>query len=255
VTQTGVTPTGVVTSVPAPTATATATRTGTATRRSLLHSVLLGLSAGLLATVVALAALLIVVPFVSGSTPMTILTSSMEPHLPPGTLVIVKPTPVDEIRIGDVLTYQIRSGDPAVVSHRVISVNSVSDGTFTFITQGDHNGSPDEKPVIEAQVRGVVWYSVPWVGYLATAVNGENRYWLVPALAIPLLGYAGYMIVSAITGARRKKRRGGGEFPAGEFPAGEFGAAGEADAAVPAGGAGAVTDAVASGTASVDARV
>jgi signal peptidase len=204
--------------------------------RGVLHYIGIGLSAGLLALVALFAVILIVVPYVSGSTPMTILTSSMEPRLPPGTLVVVKPTPADEIRVGDVMTYQIRSGEPDVVSHRVISVSSLSDGTFTFTTKGDNNDSPDENPVIEAQVRGVVWYSVPWVGYVATAVNGPNRSWIVSALAIALLAYAAFMVVSGIAGAGRKKRR-------------------ATDAAVPAGDADAATDAVASGTASVDTRV
>jgi signal peptidase I len=175
--------------------------------RGVLHYTRLGLSAGLLGLVGLLALILVVVPFVSGSTPMTILTSSMEPRLPPGTLIVVKPTPADQIAIGDVMTYQIRSGDPAVVSHRVIGVSSSSDGGLSFTTQGDNNDSPDQNPVIEAQIRGVVWYSVPWVGYVSTAVNGQNRSWIVPATAIALLAYAGFMVVSGVVGTVRKKRR------------------------------------------------
>jgi signal peptidase I len=180
-------------------------------QRGVVHYLGLGLSAGLLALVGLLALILIVVPFASGSTPMTILTSSMEPRLPPGTLIVVKPTPAEKITVGDAMTYQIRSGDPAVVTHRVISVSSSSDGSFSFITQGDNNDSPDENPVIEAQIRGVVWYSVPWVGYVSTVVNGQNRSWIVPALAIALLAYAAYLLLSAIVGAVRNKRRAGVE--------------------------------------------
>lgn len=180
-------------------------------QRGVAHYLGLGLSAGLLALVGLLALILIVVPFASGSTPMTILTSSMEPRLPPGTLIVVKPTPAEKITVGDAMTYQIRSGDPAVVTHRVISVSSSSDGSFSFITQGDNNDSPDETPVIEAQIRGVVWYSVPWVGYVSTVVNGQNRSWIVPALALALLGYAAYLLLGAIVGAVRNKRRAGVE--------------------------------------------
>ncbi|MDY7558549.1 S26 family signal peptidase [Cryobacterium sp. 10C3] len=81
--------------------------------KSLLHYLGLAASGAILLLVVAIALLLIVVPKATGSTPLTVLTSSMEPTLPPGTLIIVRPVTPDEIRIGDVVTYQIRSGSRA----------------------------------------------------------------------------------------------------------------------------------------------
>ncbi len=173
--------------------------------RGLWHYVGIGLSAGLLAVVLLLALVVIVVPKVAGATPMTILTTSMEPKLPPGTLIVVKPTSIDQIRVGDVMTYQIRSGDPAVISHRVISINASSDGTKSFITKGDNNAEADP-PVAEVQVRGVVWYSVPWIGYVNSAMNGPDRSWIVPVIAVILLGYAAYMITSGAIGAARRRR-------------------------------------------------
>ena len=88
---------------------------------------------------------------------------------------MVKPTPVRDIDVGNVLTYQIRSGEAAVVSHRVLSRSVSTDGTTTFITKGDNNDSPDANPVTSAQVKGTVWYSVPLLGYVNNAVNGPGR--------------------------------------------------------------------------------
>src|SRR3954471_3578468 len=62
--------------------------------------------------VVALALAVIVIPAVTHAVPLTVLTSSMEPGLPPGTLLIVRPVDPADLRIGDVATYQIRSGEP-----------------------------------------------------------------------------------------------------------------------------------------------
>ena len=59
--------------------------TGKRVRRSLWYYVGLGLSWGVLGLVVGLAAILVLVPAAAGATPLTVLTSSMEPHLPPGT--------------------------------------------------------------------------------------------------------------------------------------------------------------------------
>lgn len=166
---------------------------GKRARRGPLHYVGLGLSGGVLALVALLGAALIAVPFVSGATPLTILTASMEPHLPPGTVIVVKPTPVQDIRLGDVITYQIRSGDPTLVTHRVASVGSSTDGSIRFVTKGDNNSTTDAAPVASAQVKGVVWYSVPWVGFISLALNGPIRAWLVPLIAVALFCYAGFM--------------------------------------------------------------
>ena len=54
----------------------------------------------------------VLVPRLGGATPYTILTGSMTPKMPPGTLVVVKPRPIDKIGIGDVITYQFESGSP-----------------------------------------------------------------------------------------------------------------------------------------------
>ena len=174
--------------------------------RGLFYYLGLGLSAGLLAFLLLVGALVIVIPAISGATPMTILTSSMEPTYPPGTLIIVKPIDPEDIIIGDPITYQLESGKPEVVTHRVISM-STTDGELSFITQGDNNGEPDARPVQPVQVRGTVWYSVPYIGYANTIVNGDNRSWIVPVSAVALFGYAGYMFASGISQSARRRRR------------------------------------------------
>lgn len=173
-------------------------------RNPILNAIALGLSGGFLALVVLLAAAVIVVPLATGSIPLTVLTSSMEPKLPPGTLVIVKPTPVNEIRVGDVMTYQLYSGRPEVVTHRVVERIVATDGTTSFITQGDANAVPDQNPVQEVQVRGTVWYSVPLLGWVNTWLTGERRATVVPILAGLLFLYAAWMLVAGFRDRRRK---------------------------------------------------
>lgn len=174
--------------------------------RAALHAVALGLSTGLLLAVVGLALVVIVVPKATGSMPLTVLTQSMEPTLPPGTLLVVRPTPVDAIRVGDVVTYQIASGRPEVVSHRVVSIATASDGTRSFVLRGDANAVADAAAVVPAQVRGVVWYSVPGIGWVNQLVNG-SRSWLVPTIAAVLLTYGAVMITAGTVSAARRRRR------------------------------------------------
>lgn len=182
---------------------------GAATPRGVLHYLGLGVSIGLLGVVLVVAAMVIGIPALAKATPYTIVTASMEPSLPPGTLVVVKPTATDDIRIGDVVTYQLKSGRPEVVTHRVIAIQQPSrpGGQVRFITKGDANtlADPAVRPV---QVRGTVWYSVPLIGWVNNVVNGDTRAIVIPLLAAGLFVYAGWMVLAHVIGRVRARRAG-----------------------------------------------
>ncbi len=185
---------------------ARAAREQTTTKeKSLWHYLAAGISAGLLLLVVTIGVLVIIVPMLTGSTPLTVLTSSMRPTYPEGTLVIVKPTDAQDLRIGDPITYQQESGRAVYITHRIVSISRSTDGTTTFITKGDNNPSPDREPVMDVQVVGKVWYSLPWIGYLNNAVGGGDRSWIVIGLAVLLFGYAGWQFIGSLRGKRAKQ--------------------------------------------------
>jgi signal peptidase len=175
--------------------------------RGLWSYLRVSLSVALLLLMVGLAAVTIVVPALTHSVPMTVLTSSMEPKFPPGTLVIIQPVEAADIRIGDVVTYQIRSGEPEVITHRVTAIMVDGLGERSFTLQGDNNDAPDADPVREVQIQGRLWYSVPLMGWVNTWVNGESRAWIVPIIAGALFTYAGWMVISGIVGGRKKARQ------------------------------------------------
>ncbi|MBH0082505.1 signal peptidase I [Salinibacterium sp. SWN167] len=167
----------------------------------------MGISGGLFALVLLVGALVIIIPNLAGAQPLTVLTSSMEPSLPPGTLIVVKPIDTNEIIVGDVITYQIESGKAGVITHRVTGITNSSDGTRTFTLKGDNNDVADELQVLPVQVQGKLWYSVPWIGYVSNFVNGSATTWLVPVIAIALFVYAGFMIASGVISSARKRKR------------------------------------------------
>jgi signal peptidase len=171
------------------------------------HYIGLGIGGALLLVVIALALVLIVVPKIAGATPLTVLTTSMEPKYPPGTLIYVLPVKTKDIHIGGVITYQIESGNPAVISHRVIAINSPASGKRTFILKGDNNSAPDIAPVIPAQVKGRLWYSVPLMGWVNSAMDGSKRSWIVDILAGLFLAYSTYMVIGGFHSATRKLRQ------------------------------------------------
>ena len=172
--------------------------------RGLLSYIGVALSVVLLVLVAALAIIVIALPAIVHGSALTVLTNSMAPKLPPGTLIVIRPTPINAIHIGQVMTYQIKSGSPAVISHRVIERKiSTKDGSTTFITKGDNNALADP-PVREVQVKGTLWYSIPYLGYVNNAVNGDGRAFVIPILAGLLFAYALYTVISSITSRRRK---------------------------------------------------
>lgn len=178
--------------------------------RGLLRALAQGLSIGLLLVVLGIGVLAVGIPAAFGATPYSVLTGSMIPTYPPGTLIVTRPTPVDEIRIGDALTYQIESGNPAVVTHRVIEIVQDSNGGDPqFITQGDANPAPDSPPVKPVQIKGTVWYAIPWLGYANQWVNGDARKIVIPVIVAALFAYAAWMVLSGIRDRARKRRENG----------------------------------------------
>jgi len=157
----------------------------------------------------------VVVPRATGATPYVILTSSMRPSLPPGTIVISRPVEPDTIEVGDVITYQLRSGEPETVTHRVVGVAFTTAGHYQFTTQGDSNSMPDAEPVREIQVRGDVWYAIPWVGRVTSVIDNHQRQLLGWLLGGGLFGYAAL----AYAGALRDRVSRRPEQPVSEVPA------------------------------------
>jgi signal peptidase len=171
--------------------------------QSLLHYVAVSLSASVLVLLLGVAVAVIGLPTLVGGSAMTVLTQSMEPGLPPGTLVVIRPTPVDEIKIGDVITYQIRSGESAVVSHRVTS-KTYTDGEATFMTKGDNNDAVDPDPVRAVQIRGTLWYSLPLLGWANNLLTGANRTIVLAVVAGGLFLYAAVSVAGAVRDRRKR---------------------------------------------------
>lgn len=143
----------------------------------------------------ALVTLAVLVPRLAGATPYTVLTGSMSPAYPAGTLVVVRPVDLEDVRVGDVVTYQLRSGEPAVATHRVVGVGWTADGEKVLTTRGDANAAVDAAPVREVQLRGEVWYSVPWVGHLNVLLSPDQHRLLVRLAAGALFLYAVVLLV------------------------------------------------------------
>lgn len=156
--------------------------------------------------VVIIAGAVTLVPAVTGATPLTVLSGSMEPALPAGSIVVVRPEPVNSIRPGTIISFV--DHDPAsaatrVVTHRVIDVRDSPSGPL-FATKGDANEEPDAGLTAAADVRGVLWYHVPLVGGARAALlSPAGMFYLAGALLVLV---AAHFLVPATARPRASRR-------------------------------------------------
>lgn len=114
-------------------------------------------------------ALALAAPRLGGGDSLTILTGSMQPTIRPGDVVAVVPVDTDDLRVGDVVTFQPVSGDPTLITHRLVEIDD-SASERRFVTRGDAN-SADDPAIIGAQVQGRVLYVIPVIGWISSALG------------------------------------------------------------------------------------
>lgn len=170
--------------------------------------------------VVTLAGVAYVVPWALGYDRYVITGGSMSGTFEKGSLVLEKEVPVDELAVGDVITYQppADSGVTTLVTHRISSVSTTEDGVRQFVTKGDANPDPDPwKFSLTDSTQPVVEHAVPYVGYALIAMaDREVRMFAVggPAVLIAL----GAM-VQLVRGLREPGAKPSTTSPAAEAPA------------------------------------
>lgn len=146
------------------------------------------LTAAVLVVGLGLVALLVVVPRVTGTIPLTVYTGSMEPTIATGAVVLIEPVDPSTLVAGDVITYQVAPDVDEYITHRIVTVQP---GTTppSFVTKGDNNDGDDIDPVPVGAVRGEVWIDVPYVGTAQQFVTGRSGIALLAVLAgLALLG-------------------------------------------------------------------
>ncbi len=153
---------------------------------------------------VALVVVAVLLPRAGGGTPDAVLTGSMTPTLPVGTLAVTRPVHVDDVQVGDVITYQLVSGEPTVVTHRVVGSRRTPAGERELLTKGDANPTLDRDPVKGVQLRGRVWYAVPHLGRMTGLLSVDQRRLGVYGLGGGLALYALAMLASALRDHRSR---------------------------------------------------
>ena len=148
-------------------------------------------------TFAGLVAAAMLVPALLGLERYVITGDSMDGTYDRGSIVLSKVVPADELRVGDVITYDPpgESGGGGLVTHRIVSLGSGPRGQTLVRTKGDANENPDPGQLRlggAGQARAEL--SVPFLGYAFAALGIREVRMLVigvPAALIALVLLAG----------------------------------------------------------------
>lgn len=145
---------------------------------------------------------LMVLPTLFGYERYVIVSGSMEPGIPVGSVVYDEVVPVDDIKVGDVITFvpppEFGVDDP--VTHRVVQATVIdkagsNPGDRLFLTKGDANEDVDPwQMLLDGPDQARVAHHIPYVGYAYIAL--QVRWVQVLLVVLPAIALIAYIVVT-----------------------------------------------------------
>jgi signal peptidase len=155
---------------------------------------------------------LMLLPGPFGYSRYVITSGSMTGTYDRGSIVFDKVVPVDELRVGDVITYTPPpgAGPDGRITHRIAWVGTDWLGRRIFRTKGDANATPDPWTfTLDQPTQAKVAFHVPWVGYVFAALSIRVVRMLViglPALLLAAAALGGLRREANAAAAKRARR-------------------------------------------------
>ncbi|WP_328447993.1 signal peptidase I [Streptomyces sp. NBC_00386] len=121
----------------------------------------------------------------------SVLSGSMEPKLPTGSVVIAQREPVKSLKVGDIVIFHRPDEPERQVVHRIVKITPSAEGPV-LETKGDANRTQDPWHVRpKGDTAWIVRHDVPYIGYVVTAIHTETGFRV-------LLGAAAVLIVGGV---------------------------------------------------------
>ena len=108
----------------------------------------------------------------------TIVSPSMTPNVNVYDVVVnVRVSDPEKIEIGDIITFksQAATSEGMTITHRVIAIDQLPDGTYEYMTQGDNNPEPDSSYVMFDNVIGKEIITIPGLGKVQFLIANKKR--------------------------------------------------------------------------------
>jgi len=128
-----------------------------------------------------IAVVVLIFPFVAyyGNQVMVITSTSMLPTLQPNDLIIVESVTANQIKEGDIITFESHM-QFGIVAHRAVDFNQ-ENGEISIVTKGDNIEEPDPWVVTDEDLIGKVIEIIPKTGILLV---DPVRYSLIAVIVI-----------------------------------------------------------------------
>ena len=153
---------------------------------------------------VILMCLALAAPRLAGIKSFVVISGSMEPAIPVGSMVYSKEVDPKTLETGDVIIFysgnpvqgDAGTGDVIPVTHRVV-LNDTTAGEIT--TKGDANEQNDISKVTYLNVEGKVIFHIPKLGFLAAPLSSVKG-----KIAVALIILAGYLLTEVGSSIRKR---------------------------------------------------
>ena len=121
-----------------------------------------------------------------------VLTGSMVPAYPIGSLIYVQDVDPNELELRDVITF---SSGKTIVTHRIVEIVRDDNNPYQlkFRTKGDANNDPDASLVGPADIIGKVAFGIPHLGTIANYIQNPPGLYVTIVIGLALIGLVIFM--------------------------------------------------------------
>jgi len=147
-----------------------------------------------------------------------VLTGSMEPAYPTGSLIYVKRVDTSDLRVNDVITFSISPG--VIATHRIVELvpDENNPSVIQYRTKGDANKDVDASLVSANNIIGKAMFAIPVMGYVANFIQHPPGIYIAILVCGLMIGFVFYtdsleskQNAASKRGDKRGAKRGGTE--------------------------------------------
>lgn len=124
-------------------------------------------------------------------------TTSMEPEINKGDVVIIKKVDEKDLNVGDIITFKI---DNEIITHRILKIEN-----GIYVTKGDNNNIEDNEKITYENIEGKEIIKIPFLGKFIDWM--KNGIVIVLTILIFLIFYLNRIQRKEKSEARREKKK------------------------------------------------